>query len=79
MASCPVQWWNEQTVGDPGTDQVTKGTTGTPGWHPEETASQLPLVSERFSRTSVGIALREGAPKTPVREEEGTQGPWRRV
>ena len=30
---------------DPKTDQMTKGTTRTPGWHPEETASHLPLYS----------------------------------
>ena len=30
---------------DPKTEQMTKGTTRTPGWHPEETASQLPLNS----------------------------------
>ena len=30
---------------DPKTDQITKGTTRTLGWHPEETASQLPLYS----------------------------------
>ena len=28
--------------GDPRTDQTRKGTTRTLGWHPEETASQLP-------------------------------------
>ena len=33
------QWWNERRGGDPRTDQVAKGPTRTPGWHPEETAS----------------------------------------
>ena len=33
---------------------------------------------KRYSRTSVGIAQKEVAPKTSVCEFEGTQGPWRR-
>ena len=37
---------NDATVrelkgGDPRTDQSRKGTTRTPGWHPEEAASEL--------------------------------------
>ena len=49
---------------------------GPRGWHPEEKEAQLPLGSKRYSLTSVGIPPRGGAPKTPVREREGTQGPW---
>ena len=41
--------------------------TRTPGWHPEETASQLPLVTKRYSRTSVGIAPKGRGPKDPWR------------
>ena len=67
MATCPVQWWTVQKGGDPRTDHAIKGT-----------ASQLPLMTQRYSRTSVGIAPRRRDPKTPVREGEGTREPWRR-
>ena len=54
-----------------------KGRTRSKSWHPEETASQLPFLTNKYSRTSVGIAPREGNPNTPGREGEGTEGPWR--
>ena len=53
---------------DPRTVGTWKGTTRTPGCHPEETASQLPLVSgKRYSQISVGClsAQRRGG------EEQG--------
>ena len=40
MATWPVQWRTVRKGGDPITDQ--EGTTRTPGWHPEENATQLP-------------------------------------
>ena len=47
-----------ETDGRAATQEPTKrswGTTRTPGWHPEETASQLPLVNEkRYPQFSVG-------------------------
>ena len=51
-----------------------------PGWHPEETASQLLLLTEkRYSQTSLGgVSAQRGGPKTLVCEGEGTQGPQRR-
>ena len=79
VATCPVQWWNEQKGGDPSTGHPTKGTTRTPGWHPEEKEAQLPLVSEkRYSQISVGCVSAQWSLRTPVRQREGTQGPWRR-
>ena len=77
MATCPVQWWTVPKGGDPRTDHAIKGTTRTPGWHPEEKEAQLPLVSKRYSQTSVGSAQKGGGPKTPVCEGEGIRGPWR--
>ena len=78
MATCPVQSWNEQKGGDPRAGHPTKGTTRTPGWHPEEKEAQLPLVSEkRYSQISVGCvsAQRRGGPRTPVRQREGPEDP----
>ena len=69
---------DEQKGGDPKTDQVTQwADSELPGWHPEETASSLPLVNEkRYSRTSVGgINAKGRGPKTPVRETEGPKDP----
>ena len=40
---------------------MKKGTTRTPGWQPKEIEAQLPLPTKRYSRTSVGIALRGSA------------------
>ena len=69
---------NRWKGGDPRTEQTWKGTTRTPGWQPEETEAQLPLVSEKtYSQTSVSCVRgqREGSPKTPLCEGERTQGP----
>ena len=66
------QRWIVPKGGDPRTGHLTKGTTRTPDWHPEEKAAHLP------QRGTLGIAPRGGAPKTPLREREGTQGPCRR-
>ena len=60
--------------GDPKTDHAIQGTTRTPGWHPEETTSYLPLVSKRYSRTSAGVAPRRGDPKTCVKRK-GPENP----
>ena len=67
-----LQWRTEQKGGNPKTGHPTKETTRTAGWHPEEKEAQLPLVSKRYSRTSVCIALRRGPPRTPARDGEGT-------
>ena len=40
MVPATSQWRTEFKGGDPITDQ--EGTTRTPGWHPEEKATQLP-------------------------------------
>ena len=68
------QWWNERKGGDPKTDPVTEGgDSELSGWHPEETASHLRLVTKkRDSRTSVGgvNAQRERGPETPECEGE---------
>ena len=50
MATCSVQWRTVRKGGDPKTDQ--EGTTRTPGWHPEENATQVP-ETKRYSRISV--------------------------
>ena len=55
MASCSVQLLlrKEQKGGDPRNDQAIKGTTRTPGWHPEE--KEAPTAKKRrYSRTGVG-------------------------
>ena len=38
----------------------------------------MPILTKRYTQTSVGIAHKGGGPKTPMCEGEGTQGPWRR-
>ena len=43
-----VQWRTERKGGDPKTDQ--EGTTRTPGWHPEENATQLPEEVPSYQR-----------------------------
>ena len=72
MATCTVQWWNEQKGGDPRTDQAKKG--GPRAGIPKRLRPNC--HEERYSRTSVGIAPRGGDPKTPVRE--GDREPSRR-
>ena len=74
VASCRTA----QKCVDTRTDQAMKETTRTPGRHPREKEVQLPLATKRYSRASLGIAPRRGAPKTPVREGEETQTPSRR-
>ena len=61
--------------GGPGTGHPTKGTTRTPGWHPERKEAQLPLVSERYSLTSVGIEPREGLQRPQCVKEKGPTDP----
>ena len=64
--------------GDPKTDQVTQGelTHNSRAGNPKRTRPNF--HEKRYSRTSVGIAPRGGAPKNPVYEGEVTQGPCRR-
>ena len=62
--------------GDPGIGHLTKGTTRTPGWHPEQKAAQL---TQRGTLLPAWVLHQGEEPsKTPLRERERTQGPWRR-
>ena len=60
------QWWTELKGGDPRTDQTRKEMTWTPGRQPKETASQLPLVTKRYSRMGEVAS---------AHKREGDQGP----
>ena len=69
-----VQWWNAKGR-RPKNRPSDEGTTRTPGWHPEENEAQLPQKGTLLP----AWVLHQGEehPKTPLREREGTQGPWR--
>ena len=62
MATCPVQWRTVRQGGDPITDQ--EGTTRTPGWHPEENATQLPVKVLSHQRGLHQRNLKGRDPKT---------------
>ena len=64
------QWWNVLKGGDPRTDHKIEGADSElPGWQPTETASQLPLVTKRYSRTSVERGWHQRT------KRRGAQGP----
>ena len=77
VLSLAVPRWKRVTSA---TDQLRKGAdSNLPGWQPKETASQLPQGRGTLETAWVAsVHTRRGAPKTPVREGEGTRGPWRR-
>ena len=77
MLSLAVPRWKRVTAarikgGDPRNDQAKKGTTRTPGWTAQRGKRLLSKQRGLHQCTKKG-----GAPKTPVCEIEGTQGPWR--
>ena len=55
-----------------------KGQLGPRAGNPKKNKAQLPFLTKGYNQSNVGIAQKRGAPKTPVREGAGTQGPWRR-
>ena len=71
------QWLPAPCNGGPNkraaTLEPTKRQRGRPG-----PRAGMPILTKRYSQTSVGIAHKGGGPKTPMCEGEGTQGPWRR-
>ena len=81
IVSLPVPRWKRVTSarkkgGDPRTGQTRKGTTRTPGWHPEETASQLPILSKRQGEDSRNLALRRHWLPQVVAATAGVRRRW---
>ena len=66
--------------GDPETDVVTQeADSELPGCQSKEKAAQLPQKRGTLETAWVAsVHKKGGVPETPLREREGTQGPWRR-